>query len=69
MKPQRKWLEGFYPPDMDAAGGFEAWSGDWSMGPHADLGWVWFDGDDYTEEEARVVLHDKPWGIAGRNDL
>lgn len=45
---------------------FSSWSSEWSMGPHAEQGWVWFDGE-YTEAQARRVLK-KPakWRI--KND-
>ena len=60
MADQGPWLEGYYPPTMDD---FASWQQEWSMGPHADLGWVWFKGDYYTEAEARAVLATKPWGV------
>lgn len=51
-----KNLAGFYPPDMDKAGGFDAWAKQWSTGPHAEDDWVWFDDGDFTEAEAREIL-------------
>lgn len=52
-----KYLMGYYPPDMDKAGGFDAWERQWSTGTHADEDWVFFEGGDYTEAEARAVLN------------
>lgn len=49
------YLQGYYPPSIDAEGDFQAWSARWSMGPHAEKGWVWFEGY-YTEEKAREEL-------------
>lgn len=54
------WLEGYYPPVLDD---FTSWQHQWSMGPHADEGWVWFKGDYYTEADARRVIATKPFGV------
>lgn len=59
MEANNQWLEGYYPPEMDS---FLGWCALWSMGPHADDNWVWFNGDYYTEEQARKVLAEKPDG-------
>lgn len=55
---EQAWLEGYYPPDIDKAGGWDRWRGEWSMGPHADADWIWFPGDYYTEASARKRLAD-----------
>lgn len=47
------WLEGYYSPVME---NFEDWQTEWSMGPHAEPDWVWFNGDQYTEEQARAHI-------------
>lgn len=46
------WLSGFYPPTMDD---WNTWQNTWSMGPHAEPDWIWFD-DYYNEAEARARL-------------
>lgn len=46
------WLSGYYPPKMRD---WSEWQNEWSMGPHAEADWVWFDGD-FDEAEARKRL-------------
>lgn len=58
-KQTSPWLEGFYPPEMEV---FDEWQEDWSIGPHSEPNWVWFNGNNYTEAEAREILKSKPWG-------
>lgn len=54
---KEEWLDGYYPPVMEE---WQSWQDLWSMGPHAEVGWVWFNGDYYTEEEARTRLANPP---------
>lgn len=50
--PKAILLSGYYPSKMES---WDAWREEWSMRPHADPDWVWFDGY-YTEDEAREHL-------------
>lgn len=53
---RRVWIEGYYPPDMDAEGGWEVWQHTWTMGPTAQPNWIWIRGDWMLEEQAREAL-------------
>ena len=57
MNYENPWLEGYYPPII---GEWESWIWSWSMGPHAEEGWVWFPGDCYTKEQALAWLQTAP---------
>jgi len=59
MSEQEEWLDGYYAPVMN---NWREWQERWSMGPCAGNDWVWFKGDYYTEEQARNILKQKPWG-------
>jgi hypothetical protein len=49
----KAWLIGYYPPDMDRAGGWSKWQQRDCRATQRD--WVWFEGE-YTEAEARARL-------------
>lgn len=54
MSRDRKiWLAGYYKPVMED---FATWAEEWSLGPHADFGDVWFKGGYYSEQQARRIL-------------
>lgn len=38
------WLSGFYPPDIESAGGWDEWVRQWSNRPPSTSNWVWFRG-------------------------
>ena len=54
---KRHWLSGYYPQTIECC--IERWSKLWSMGPSAEVGWIWFDGN-YTEKQIKRRLKRPP---------
>jgi hypothetical protein len=53
---KRYFLHGYYPPTIEECGTIEKWEDRFSMGPSAEVGWVWFEQDYYRESEITDIL-------------
>lgn len=62
------WMSGYYPPALEEGQTIQSYSQDWSMGPSAGEDWVWFNDGDYTEQEIKDVIKNKPYGTKSEEE-
>lgn len=55
----KRYLHGFYAPIVTES--LDDWEKLWSMGPHAEEDWIWFDADLYSDAEIKKRLREAKW--------